>query len=71
MLHPKRGWQNVTIRDDYDFAHGEPPAGKGYHVNVELPGEKIAFCDDRHRGKALVENLWAYITERASVDGDE
>lgn len=71
MLHPKRGWQNVTIRDDYDFAQGGPPAGKGYHVNVELPGEKIAYCDNHRGGKALVENLWAHITERASVDGDE
>ena len=71
MLHPKRGWQNVTIRDDYDFAQGERPAGKGYHVNVELPGEKIAYCLNRNAGRAYVENLWAYISERVSVDGEE
>ena len=41
IQHHSRGWQNFTIRHDYDFAQGM--AGKGYHVNVELPGEKVAY----------------------------
>ena len=71
VFHPKHGWRKATIRDDYDFAGGQPPAGKGYHVNVELPGEKIAYClDSGTLGEAYVKNLWAYNTERLSVDGE-
>ena len=71
VLHPKRGWQNVVIRDDYDFDRGERPSGKGCHVNVELPDEKIAYCSTGSGGRAYVEQCWAFISERVSVDGDE
>ena len=72
VLHPRHGWLNATIRDDYDFARGQPPAGKGYHVNVELPGEKIAYCLNWDGGSpAFVSNLWAFNSERVSVDGDQ
>ena len=68
--HPKRGWENFTIRDDYDFEHGERPSGKGYHVNVEAPSEKIAYCCAKGRGVGYVRQCWDHISERVSVDGD-
>ena len=72
VYHPKRGWENVTIRDDYDFQNGQAPRGKGYHVNVEAPSEKVAFCTSSPvHDEKYVGNLWDYISERASVDGDQ
>ena len=71
VYHPKRGWERFTIRDDYDFAHGESPSGKGYHVNVEGPSEKIAYCCNHRKGETTVQNYWDFISERVCVDGDE
>lgn len=71
VYHPKRGWERVTIRDDYDFALGDPPVGKGPHVNVETPSEKIAYCATGARGSNYVEQCWGYISERARDTGDE
>lgn len=71
VLHPKHGWQRFTIRDDYDFARGKPPAGKGYHVNVELPGEKVASCWTDNWGRRYVENLWDYLSQRVSAYGEK
>lgn len=71
VYHPKRGWEKFTIRDDYDFEHGQRPAGKGYHVNVEAPSEKIAYCSTRGLGESYVQQLWDHLSERASVDGEE
>ena len=71
VYHPKRGWEKFTIRDDYDFEHGQAPSGKGFHVNVEALSEKIAYCSTHSLGMSYVYQLWDHISERASVDGDE
>lgn len=51
MLHPNRGWQCFTIRDDYDFDRGERPFGKGCHVKMELPDVEIAYCSTGCSGR--------------------
>lgn len=67
--HPN-GPKNFTIRHDYDFALGMPPQGKGYHVNVELPNEKYAYCSPN-----LTENYYAdcvqMLSQRRLHDKDD
>ncbi|KAL8956713.1 MAG: hypothetical protein Q9193_005840 [Seirophora villosa] len=70
VTHPNGTTRNFTIRHDWDFAHGGPPAGKGYHVNVELPNEKYAFTQPTgSQGKYL--DCVQMLSERRLHDGDE
>ena len=65
---PNGSERNFTIRHDYDFAYGM--AGKGYHVNVELPSEKLAFCKP-NAGQRYFADCVQMLSERRLHDGDE
>ena len=69
-LHHILGWQNFTIRHDYDYAGGlRQDGGKGYHTNVELPHEKWAFTTWYE--KSYAEDCWKFLSERITIDGDQ
>ena len=68
--HHSRGRQNFTIRHDFDYAAGlKQNGGKGYHVNVELPGEKYAFITTS--GLRFAEDCWDHLSQRITNDGEE
>ena len=71
VKHPKHGWQNFTIRHDYDFEKGMvADGGKGYHVNVELPDAKYAFTS-HSRGEEYATNCMQMLSERIKHDGEQ
>ena len=45
-----------------------PPAGKGYHVNVELPHEKHAYITNY--GQQYFEDCVQMLSQRRYHDGD-
>jgi len=62
------GWANFTIRHDFDFARGlVQDGGKGYHVNVELPREKIAYITPY--GERYTRDCWDFLSQRIKYDG--
>ena len=68
--HHSHGQQNFTIRHDFDYAAGlRQNGGKGYHVNVELPGEKYAFVTSS--GLRYAEDCWDHLSQRITNDGEE
>lgn len=68
--HPNGKERNFTIRHDYDFAQGMPPKGKGYHVNVELPDQKIAYVK-ANAGEAYFADCVQMLSQRVLHDGDQ
>ncbi|KAL8866995.1 MAG: hypothetical protein Q9198_008683 [Flavoplaca austrocitrina] len=70
--HYTKGWQNFTIRHDYDFLRGEQQAGgKGYHVNVELPQEKLAFVKWTGGGHNYARDCWKTMSEMIENCGEK
>lgn len=69
-FRPDGSARNFTIRHDWDYAKGGAPAGKGYHVNVELPYEKYAFTQDNETERKFVDCV-QMLSERRLHDGDE
>lgn len=65
---PNGQQKNFTIRHDYDYADGQ--AGKGYHVNVELPKEKYAFSS-QHIGEQHFIDCTQMLSQRVKNDGDQ
>ena len=71
VTHPNGTTKNFTIRHDYDFALGLPSAGgKGYHVNVELPNEKYAYCSPP-QGESNFADRVQMLSQRRLHDGDD
>ncbi|KAL9117469.1 MAG: hypothetical protein Q9187_005995 [Circinaria calcarea] len=62
--------KNFTIRHDYDYAGGlQQQGGKGYHVNVELPDEKLAYVT--YHELKYAEDCWDHLSQRITNDGQQ
>lgn len=63
--------RNFTIRFDWDFDDERSSRGraKGFHVNVELPREKYAFCQLGGTKLVYLDRV-QMLSERRLHDGD-
>lgn len=61
--------QSFTIRDDFDFAN-PTSSGKGYHVNVQLERQTVAFCSGRYNENEYYDRT-NMTGERYYFDGQE
>ena len=63
--------RNFTIRLDWDFEAEENnrPDGKGFHINVELPDKKFAFCKAQGTKAEFFDRV-QMLSERRLHDGD-
>jgi hypothetical protein len=70
VTNPQTGAsQRFTIREDYDYLQGS--AGKGYHVNLQIGTQKMAFVSTSEQTESAYVMRCHMLGERYYVDGPQ